>query len=312
MAGSKFVVYDRNVEQIVTGLAPGVPAYAIDADEAHKTMGTVLAICRWLMEVGADRDSMLLSVGGGCTSDIAGFAASIYKRGIKYANYPTTLLSMVDASIGGKTGVNLDGYKNMLGVIRYPARIEIHPEFLSTLPGNEFRSGAAEMLKTFIIDDRGGNYSKAVRLLSGPLDTDGLKPLIFAAGNIKRTIVDKDPFEENLRRVLNLGHTYGHAVEWWQSQEPGRPRYTHGEAVAIGIVQAALLSERMGLCRAGLADRLVSDFKACGLPVDLPCPKEALLPAILRDKKAAGDIINFVLIKNIGKVVVCGVPFSDL
>lgn len=308
----KYIVYDRNVERYARDLEPDAPALGIVADEAHKTIDTVLGICRWLMDQGADRDALVLAVGGGCTSDMVGFAASIYKRGVRYAVYPTTLLSMVDASIGGKTGVNLDGYKNMLGVIRYPYRVEIHPEYLQSLPPHEFRSGAAEMLKTFLIDNKGGFYEKAVKVLSKPLDTEALLPLIFAAGDVKRRIVNKDPYEDSLRRVLNLGHTYAHAIEWWQAQEPGRTDYSHGEAVAIGVICAARLSESRGACARGLADKLASDFESCGLPTGLPCAAEDLIPAIAKDKKVDGDNINFVLINKIGKVSVCEIPVSEI
>ena len=177
-----FVVCDRNVETLARSLAPGRPLLAIVADEEHKNMDTVLGICRWLLECGADRDAVVYAVGGGVTTDMAGFAASIYKRGVRYVNYPTTLLCQVDAGIGGKTGVNLDGYKNILGVINFPLETRILPQALETLPERELRSGAAEMLKTFIIKD-GGNYRKAVEALSrDKVDTDELAPLIEAAG----------------------------------------------------------------------------------------------------------------------------------
>ena len=211
-----FVVCDRNVETLARSLAPGRPLLAIVADEEHKDMDTVLGICRWLLECGADRDAVVYAVGGGVTTDMAGFAASIYKRGVRYVNYPTTLLCQVDAGIGGKTGVNLDGYKNILGVINFPLETRILPQALETLPERELRSGAAEMLKTFIIKD-GGNYRKAVEALSrDKVDTDELAPLIEAAAQVKREIVAQDPTEKGLRRVLNLGHTFAHAIEWYQ------------------------------------------------------------------------------------------------
>ena len=312
MAEKKFVIYDRNVEKYALDLAQGAPALPIIADEAHKTMESVMQICRWLLEQGADRESVVLAVGGGCTTDMVGFAAAVFKRGIRYRNYPTTLLSMVDAAIGGKTGVNLDGYKNMLGAFKLPVRTEIRPEYLRTLPEREFRSGAAELLKTFIISDRKGNYARAVSLLRGPVDIEALAPLVSAAADVKRKIVFKDMFEENIRRHLNLGHTYGHAVEWWQRQAPGRTDYTHGEAVAIGIVRAARVSERLGFCREGLADLIASDLAACGLPVELPCPCEDLLPAIRNDKKNIDGVVKFVVIKKIGKVALADIPFSEL
>lgn len=301
---SIYVIYDRNVEDFALKLAEGRPALAITADEEHKTMDTVLAICRWLLAQGAGRDALVWAVGGGVTTDLAGFAASIYKRGVRYANYPTTLLSQVDAGIGGKTGVNLDGYKNMIGVTKFPVYTRILPEVLQTLPKRELRSGAAEMLKTFIIEDKGGHYEKAVKVLSEPeIDFAALAPLIEAAAEVKRRIVEQDPYEENIRRWLNLGHTYAHAIEWYQHTHGAADPMTHGEAVAVGIVQAALLSERLGLCKPGLADKLRADLCACGLPTELPCPEAELETALWKDKKAEKGIIHFVLIKRIGKVI---------
>ncbi len=300
-----YVIYDRNVEAFALKLADGRPALAITADEEHKTMDTVLDICRWLLAQGAGRDALVWAVGGGVTTDLVGFAASIYKRGVRYANYPTTLLSQVDAGVGGKTGVNLDGYKNMIGVTKFPVYTRILPEVLQSLPARELRSGAAEMLKTFIIEDKGGNYEKAVKVLSEEkVDFAALAPLIEAAAAVKRKIVEQDPYEENLRRCLNLGHTFAHAIEWYQHTHGEADPMTHGEAVAVGIVQAALLSERLGVCRPGLADKLRADLQACGLPTELPCPEEALEDALWKDKKAEKGIIHFVLIKKIGKVII--------
>lgn len=327
-----FVVCDRNVETLARSLAPGRPLLAITADEEHKDMDTVLGICRWLLECRADRDAVVYAVGGGVTTDMAGFAASIYKRGVRYVNYPTTLLCQVDAGIGGKTGVNLDGYKNILGVINFPLETRILPQALETLPERELRSGAAEMLKTFIIKD-GGNYRKAVEALSRKkIDLDELAPLVEAAADVKREIVAKDPTEKGLRRVLNLGHTFAHAIEWHQHghtrpaaaaadrrtsgqtghENPsatapaaaGSAPYSHGEAVAIGIIQAARISEELGIAAQGLAERLVEDFRACRLPVELPCRAELLEQAIWKDKKAERGIIHFVLIKDIGTVII--------
>lgn len=298
-----FVVYDRNVQQYVDKFASGKPSYVIEATEERKTMDTVMSVCRWLMSQGADRSAMLLAVGGGLTSDIAGFAASIYKRGIKYANIPTTLLAMVDAGIGGKTGVNVDGFKNMVGVINQPEFTYICPPVLQTLSEREFRSGAAEMLKTFIIKDE-DSYAKALKVLSEPFNAETIQPLIEAAAKIKAGIVKKDENETGQRRVLNLGHTYGHAIEWWQAETGLADPYTHGEAVAIGIIQAAVKSEKLGKSKPGLADKLRSDFRYCGLPTELPCSDEELRNAIRQDKKAEGDKLHFVFIRDIGKVTV--------
>ena len=291
------------------------PLLAITADEAHKTIDTVMDICRWLRDEGADRDALVLAVGGGVTTDMAGFAACIYKRGVRYANIPTTLLSMVDAGIGGKTGVNLDGYKNLLGVIRQPEFTAIFPEVLETLPEREFRSGLAEMLKTFIIKNPQRAYERAVASLdkTGITETPELSELIQLAAGIKQVIVDKDEFESGLRRKLNLGHTFGHAIEWWQKEAGCKEQFTHGEAVAIGMVQAARIAEKLGIAEEpGLADRIRKDLQACGLPTELPCPATELLPAILKDKKAERGSINFVLPVKIGKVVVKKLPVEEL
>ena len=295
-----FVVCDRNVEGFAKHLAGRREMMPIDADEEHKTIDTVMQICRWLLSKGADREALVLAVGGGVTTDMAGFAASIYKRGVRYANVPTTLLSMVDAGIGGKTGVNLDGFKNLLGVIRQPEFTAIFPEVLQTLPEKELRSGLAEMLKTFIIKNPSHAYERTVA--EGPLPE-----LIQLAAGIKQEIVEKDEFESGVRRKLNLGHTWGHAIEW---RFPGA--FSHGEAVAIGMVQAARYAEKAGVAEKGLAERIEKDLKACGLPTALPCPVKELMPAIANDKKAQNGQIRLVLPARIGKVVVKKVDPSTL
>ncbi len=300
------VVYDRKLEQFVSQIAKESQCLPIIADEQHKTMDTVVAVCRWLLSRKADKETLLLAVGGGITTDIAGFAASIYKRGIRYANVPTTLLAMVDASIGGKNGVNLDSYKNMLGTVRQSEFTFIYPKVLETLPQREMLNGAAEMLKTFIIKNRHNNYADALSLLKSPFDFKALEPLIEAAAKVKREIVCRDEFEKGPRRVLNLGHTYAHAIEWWQHTNPTEtPEFlSHGEAVAIGIVKAARLSALKGFCDESLPEQLKRDFESIGLPTELPCPEEELAPALLQDKKITGKKINFVFIKRIGKVTV--------
>lgn len=308
-----FVVCDRNVEAFARMLGD-FPLLALDTSEELKTIDSVIDICRWLLDKGADRDALLLAVGGGITTDMAGFAASIYKRGIAYGNLPTTLLAQVDAGIGGKTGVNLDSYKNILGTFRQPEFTFILPDVLRSLPKREFLSGAAEMLKTFIIRNDHDDYARAIRLLrqyavtgKSPADTaEGLKELsalIQDASDVKQSIVNSDPLESGERRKLNLGHTWAHAIEWWQGAG-GTTHYSHGEAVAIGIICAARRSEEMGIAEKGLAARLKEDFEACGLPTELPCPEAELDAAMHKDKKAEGDKVRFVLPVRIGKVTV--------
>ena len=307
-----FLVHDRNVTwaaERIAGLCALKGTMAVDASEAGKNLDTVTGICRFLLESGADRKALVLALGGGITTDMAGFAACIYKRGVRFATLPTTLLAQVDAGIGGKTGVNLDGYKNVLGVIRQPEFVYIAGNTLETLPDREYRSGVAEMLKSFIISDA-AHYRRALDLLRRGTRADA--ELIRAAASIKCGVVERDEFETGERRVLNLGHTVGHAVEWWQAVSDSPVRYSHGEAVAIGTIQAARLSETLGVCRRGLAAQLEADFASVGLPTVCPVPVSAMREAIAKDKKADGGSVHFVLIKDIGRVEVRLLPVDTI
>ena len=304
-----YVVYDENVSHIAAEVVDSVAGqdqagvssikgcFAIDTSEELKTMDTVLLICRQLMEADASRKALVLAIGGGITTDLTGFAASIYKRGVRYANIPTTLLAQVDAAIGGKTGVNFDGYKNMLGVIVQPQFTFLCPEVLRTLPVRELRAGIAEMLKTFLIADADA-YSQAVSFF-----TAGKSPeipsadLILKAAAIKAAIVERDPYESGERAKLNLGHTFAHAIEH-EARKRGDD-IVHGEAVAIGIIMAAEKAEREGFAENGLTERLRRDFKALNLPTE--CPYTAL--DYTKDKKSAGGSVTFILPVRPGEVI---------
>lgn len=360
LEGEVFVVCDRAVRHLADDLVRESRRLAetgqgsaairavlpIEASEAEKSMDTVLTICRWLLESGADRSSLLLAIGGGITTDMAGFAASIYKRGIRFAFIPTTLLAQVDAAIGGKTGVNFLDLKNMLGVIRQPEWTWICPEPLRTLPLRDFRSGAAELLKTFLLENRNYHYARAVRLLTelcgtgcpgrvalAPAAERELQELIAEAAAVKAGVVSRDAEERGERRKLNLGHTFAHGIEWAAQQlsreaggGPGTESVsvTHGEAVAIGIVLAARLAEKLGLTERpddpgadggpvskGLAARLEADFAACGLPTESPFPPDALEEAMTKDKKADGGSVRFILPVAVGKVVEKALTVSE-
>lgn len=323
-----FVVVDalamersRPIVDIVQVLdSGGFPILRIEATEQSKNMDTVLGICEWLLGCGADRDALVVALGGGITSDMVGFAASIYKRGVRFAYVPTTLLAMVDAAIGGKTGVNFDKYKNMIGVIRQPEFTYINSSVLSSLPRRDLLSGAAEMLKTFIICNENDNYRKACDALSREdIDTKELMPLIAAAAGVKAGVVSRDQFESGERRLLNLGHTFAHAIETLcrraaetsgtsctsgtEQVTVGKYDITHGEAVAMGIVLAARLAERFSdRAEKGLAAALEADFRSCGLPVDCPFSMDEMAPVMAKDKKAEGGIVHFVLPWKIGQV----------
>ena len=298
-----FVVYDENASWVAAELIAAVPgvrgSIAIEATEEEKSMETVLLITRSLLEAGASRKALVLAIGGGITTDLAGFAASIYKRGVRYANVPTTLLAQVDAAIGGKTGVNFDAYKNMLGVIVQPVFTFVCAEALRTLPRRDFLSGAAELLKTFIIENEDDHYARAIQWLSAD-GSDG-QELILAAAAVKAGIVSRDPFEAGERRKLNLGHTFAHAIE--HEARVREDDITHGEAVAMGMILAARLSDRLGVS-AGLEARLTADFAAVGLPTACPYPLATLAGAMDKDKKAEGALVHFVLAQCIGSVII--------
>ena len=306
-----FVVYDRNARAHAAEIISAMKAeseLALDVSEDSKTVSTVTDICSWLLGNGADRNAVLLAVGGGILTDMAGFAAAIYKRGIRAVYVPTTLLSQVDASVGGKTGVNYLGYKNMLGVIRQPEVTYICPEVLWTLPYARILEGVSEMIKTFIISDN-GNYRRAVGLFSricmspdreGSLksEADRLMALVYESVKVKAGIVSRDQFEHGERRKLNLGHTFAHAIEWCSHS------ISHGRAVSAGLVCAARLSEKKGICGKGLAARLSEDLAGCGLDTVMPFPIEMLEKAMRADKKAEDGKVGFVLIRDIGDVCV--------
>ena len=340
-----FVVMDREVAMecpAAVSLAEimnrrSVPGMLIEASEENKSLETVMEICSWLLEQGADRDALVLAVGGGITSDMVGFAASIYKRGVKFAYVPTTLLAMVDAAIGGKTGVNLQTYKNILGVIRQPEFTYINAQVLESLPHRDFLSGAAEMLKAFLIQDD-GNYEQAVSVLSGmnrrccEMMVEGmdeaeawkdcvnesladLTVLISAAARVKAGVVSRDQFENGERRKLNLGHTFAHAIESLSLKYEND--ITHGEAVAMGILLAAELSEKLTVRRreydaAFIYHKLEDDFFACGLPISNPFRVQDMATAMKKDKKAEGGKVHFVLPSFIGDVRVVDLTVDEV
>lgn len=271
----------------------------ISTSERRKNYRSVEKIQRFLLSSGADRNALVLAIGGGITTDLVGFAACTYKRGVAYANVPTTLLAQVDASIGGKTGCNIGGYKNMAGVICQPRFTFICPEFIKSLPWKIFSAGYAELLKTFIIAD-----PQAYELAVQDNDFSHLPRLIERAAAIKRDIVMRDMYEKGERRCLNLGHTFAHAIEYRSAHSLLHRGISHGHAVAMGMIMAARLSEKEGIAAKGLTDKLISDFSNVGLPVECPWSEEQLAEVMRTDKKAEEGKVNFVLIEKIGSVVI--------
>lgn len=327
-----FVIIDNNLQHIAS-FFEDFHCIFLDMNERNKSLAQVEEISARLLDLGADRDAMLIGVGGGITTDVTGFTAAIYKRGIKCAFVPTTLLSQVDASIGGKNGVNFLAYKNILGTITQPEWIFICPELLSTLPQDEFKAGIAEVLKTFILFDK-EYYRKSVEFfsavaqeyrLSGKGDTtygkiatsanmDLLCDIIGKCAQYKCGVVERDEFEKGERRLLNLGHTFAHSIEKLTQGE-----ISHGYAVAIGMAIASRVAVAMGVAQEGFATMLACDLKNTGLPASLEeCNATAhlsipdLVGAIKKDKKVVGNSIHFILPKGLEDVEDIVVPLETL
>lgn len=295
--------------------------------EKNKTIESALEICEGMAEAKLERNnSLVLAIGGGNATDLVGFAASIYRRGLRFAYVPTTLLAQVDASIGGKTAVNYKDYKNVLGTFTQPEFVFICPALLKSLPMRDFTSGVTEMLKAFIIEDN-GNYEKTVEMMkkiniakdsqSYISDLEGyiqasegfihetLEELIYEAVQVKIGLVAKDEKEKGERIKLNLGHTFAHAIEHLATTKG--EEITHGEAVSIGLVLAARLSDAIAKQEGreqNIAEKILKDLDLCGLPTVCPYELSELKNAMEEDKKRLKNKIQFVLIDKIGKVYV--------
>ncbi len=270
--------------------------------EEYKNLDTVRALYDRFLESGMDRHSVVLSLGGGVTGDIAGFVAATYMRGIPFVQVPTTLLSMVDASVGGKTGVDLPQGKNLVGAFKQPEAVLIDPDVLETLPGEYFRAGLAEVLKHGLI----GNPI-LFEMLAGP-GPASLEQMLANAVRVKARVVQEDPFEKGKRAWLNLGHTFAHAWERLSGYS-----LQHGEAVAMGLVAAARLSERLGVSTAEISERIVDALDRLGLPSEVPdYPPEEVYRAMQSDKKRKGGKLRFVLLRQIGDPLLQEVDESDV
>ena len=269
----------------------------IEPGEIHKTIDTCSGVWQTLAELGADRKSLMINLGGGVVTDLGGFVACTYKRGIPYINIPTTLLAMVDASVGGKTGVDLGNLKNMVGVISESEMVLVDTSYLDTLPANELRSGLAEMLKHGLIQDEA--YWKKLSHLSH-LTTDDLAQLIHDSVVIKNNIVFEDPTEQNVRKYLNFGHTLGHAIESYFLTHPTKITLLHGEAIAIGMIMEGYLSKTIGLSQEDY-DEIKAVFSFWFPKVTISSDDiQPILDLLIFDKKNEGSTINFTLLHEIG------------
>lgn len=271
----------------------------IEAGEIHKTIDTCVGVWNVLSELGADRKSLLINLGGGVVTDIGGFIASTFKRGIAYINVPTSLLAMVDASVGGKNGVDLGHLKNQIGVVNPGHMVLIDTSFLNTLPQNQIRSGLAEMLKHGLIYDE--NYWNTMIQLNTQT-IENLDQLIYDSVVIKKEIVSKDPKEEHLRKTLNFGHTLGHAIESYFLSNPNKKDLLHGEAVAIGMILATYISTdvcgfSMQDCN-NIKDSISNFFEKVAIKKS---DYMKIIELLKFDKKNEHGNINFVLLEAIGK-----------
>lgn len=268
----------------------------IPSGEIHKHLDTCRNIWSALSELGASRKSLLINLGGGVVTDMGGFCASVYKRGINFINVPTTLLSQVDASVGGKTGVDMGALKNEIGTFADPKLVLVYPRFLNTLPKREILSGFAECVKhALIADAQYWKYVKEVRL-----EDSDLTSLIIPSVEIKNSIVLADPFESGERKKLNFGHTAGHAIEGYYL-EGGQKSVLHGEAVVAGMIIEVGLSFLTGLLPQEVANEICSFLVACFKPVRLEEFEEHRMLELMRhDKKNSNGKINFTLLGAIG------------
>ena len=313
MAGPIVIVTDQNVaehylsrvEKSLQAEGYVTRAVIIPPGEGSKTITMVAHLWEAFLGAGLERGSSVIVLGGGVVGDLAGFAAATYMRGISWVNVPTSLLAMVDASLGGKTGADLPQGKNLVGAFHAPKMVLTDPSTLNTLPRAEVRSGMAEVIKTGVIGDPGLFDLSRNNLEMVEQD---LEEMIRRAIAVKIQVIEADPYEGGLRAVLNLGHTIGHAVE-----KVSNYQLRHGEAVAIGMVAEAKLAERIGMAERGLADEIADACKLVDLPVDIPQGfiREDILEAMKVDKKRQGAKVKFALPVKIGEVRP-GVEVSDL
>ena len=301
---SLFLLVDTHTQEFClpgfvsqTGLTH-LEVLVMEAGEEHKALQTCENLWNQLSERGADRNSALINLGGGVVTDLGGFVACTFKRGIDFYNLPTTLLAMVDASVGGKTGIDLGALKNQIGIIEEPKQVLIDAQWLQTLPQEELRSGFAEMLKHGLISNK--DYWEQLKSLP-KLEAATLAEFIKPSVAIKKQVVLEDPREKHLRKILNFGHTLGHAIESYYLTHPEKKRLLHGEAIAIGMVMEAYLSVSCCSFSNVAAEEIKKTFAQFYPPVEIDTQdREGILELLPHDKKNKAGRVNFVLLKSIG------------
>ena len=299
------VVSDTNIDRHYHSLIEPYDHVLIGLGEASKTLLTLDAIYRRFIELGVDRSCFVLAIGGGIVTDVAGFAASTFMRGLEFGFISTSLLGQVDASVGGKNGVNVEGYKNMVGTFTQPKFVICDVDLLRTLSPREFRTGLAEIIKAAVIADaelfemlEQADFSTLQR------DSDTLSEMVYRAIKVKADIVERDERESGDRRLLNLGHTLAHAIEKSSS------KFNHGEAVAVGLAMIAEVAANRDMLAVADKERIVNLLLRAGFALEPPVEVRTLLKAVKRDKKAEGDSIHVVFPLGVGNCCVEKMPLE--
>jgi len=294
-------LYAAALEDSLKAAGYAVSKFVIPHGEASKNAKNWLSLLNTLAENAFTRTDMLCALGGGVVGDLTGFAAASYLRGVKYVGIPTTLLAMVDSSVGGKTAIDLDAGKNLCGAFHHPSLVLCDPGTLSTLPPEVFADGMAEVIKYGVIGDR------ALFDLLKAKDDLPMEEIIRRCVAMKAEIVAADEEDRGVRKLLNFGHTAGHAIE-------ARAHFTmlHGHGVAAGMVIAARFAHARGLCDAGVIEEIADLVRLYGLPDASPYPAQELIDTALRDKKREGASIDLVLPERIGKCVLHRLPVAEM
>lgn len=301
------VIADMNVHRRFKDIINRYEYCLIGMGETIKTLATVEKLYADLLDMGADRSTFILGFGGGIVTDIAGYVASTYMRGMRFGFVASTLLAQVDASVGGKNGVNFEGFKNMIGTFNQPDFVLCDTELLRSLPEREFRAGLAEIVKAGLIADPDlFELFETHTFQEFREDRALLLDAITRAVRVKAGIVERDEREAGERRKLNLGHTFAHAIE------KSSGNFLHGEAVAIGTVMIARLSEQLGTLPADIAARVEKVMQNLGLPVDSGIELRRLTKALKSDKKKESQSVSFILLKGIGDCEIRPLSFDEI
>jgi len=297
---------DENIYRLHRRIFSEKPTIVIGPGEEKKNLNTIQRIYKQLLDLEADRTTIITGVGGGVICDITGFAASSYMRGLRFNLVPTSLLAQADACIGGKNGVNLHHFKNIIGTFSQPKHVLLDFNLLQTLPQREIASGTAEIVKHALID-RPDFFAYLEKNLSGltSLDPDVIEFAVLESIRIKSGIVRTDARENGSRRILNFGHTCGHAVERIRE-------FSHGEAVSVGMAAAAEISANRGLLAGKEKNRIFSLLRRLNLPTRIPLTRSALIEAVKKDKKRKRECIHFVFLCGIGKPCVEKISYTTL